>query len=169
MAIISFVACRCSSSGRAPPCQGGGSEFEPRHLLQNKRTAKRLSFCFGFRRPAGGSTLRNFTCSGQVNCPCAKVLPCGQNACAAHDAPPARRAGERSGRGYGSGRVLFLCWVFPFDRRNPSPHVILRPEAEGSAAPVPRAAVVGEDGGRRILRCAQDDGGRNRKPSPVSS
>ena len=26
--------CRCSSSGRAPPCQGGGSEFEPRHLLQ---------------------------------------------------------------------------------------------------------------------------------------
>ena len=83
MAIISFVACRCSSSGRAPPCQGGGSEFEPRHLLQNKRTAERLSFCFGFRRPPGGSTLRNCTCSGQVNCPCAKVLPYGQNACAA--------------------------------------------------------------------------------------
>ena len=28
--------CGCSSSGRAPPCQGGGSEFEPRHPLQNK-------------------------------------------------------------------------------------------------------------------------------------
>ncbi len=25
--------CECSSSGRAPPCQGGGSEFEPRHSL----------------------------------------------------------------------------------------------------------------------------------------
>ena len=28
--------CGCSSSGRAPPCQGGGSEFEPRHPLQKK-------------------------------------------------------------------------------------------------------------------------------------
>ena len=27
------VICGCSSSGRAPPCQGGGSEFEPRHPL----------------------------------------------------------------------------------------------------------------------------------------
>ena len=25
--------CGCSSSGRAPPCQGGGSEFEPRFPL----------------------------------------------------------------------------------------------------------------------------------------
>ena len=29
--------CGCSSSGRAPPCQGGGSEFEPRHPLQKKK------------------------------------------------------------------------------------------------------------------------------------
>ena len=28
------MICGCSSSGRAPPCQGGGSEFEPRHPLQ---------------------------------------------------------------------------------------------------------------------------------------
>ena len=28
--------CGCSSSGRAPPCQGGGSEFEPRSPLQSK-------------------------------------------------------------------------------------------------------------------------------------
>ena len=28
--------CGCSSSGRAPPCQGGGSEFEPRQPLQIK-------------------------------------------------------------------------------------------------------------------------------------
>ena len=27
------MKCGCSSSGRAPPCQGGGSEFEPRHPL----------------------------------------------------------------------------------------------------------------------------------------
>ncbi len=35
-AIITLASCRCgcSSSGRAPPCQGGGSEFEPRHPLQ---------------------------------------------------------------------------------------------------------------------------------------
>ena len=28
--------CECSSSGRAPPCQGGGSEFEPRHSLHQR-------------------------------------------------------------------------------------------------------------------------------------
>ena len=28
------IKCGCSSSGRAPPCQGGGSEFEPRQPLQ---------------------------------------------------------------------------------------------------------------------------------------
>ena len=27
------IICGCSSSGRAPPCQGGGSEFEPRNPL----------------------------------------------------------------------------------------------------------------------------------------
>ena len=31
----------CSSSGRAPPCQGGGSEFEPRRSLQFGVMAKR--------------------------------------------------------------------------------------------------------------------------------
>jgi hypothetical protein len=28
------MCCERSSSGRAPPCQGGGSEFEPRRSLQ---------------------------------------------------------------------------------------------------------------------------------------
>ena len=32
--------CGFSSSGRAPPCQGGGSEFEPRRPLQKKKTLK---------------------------------------------------------------------------------------------------------------------------------
>ena len=31
--------CGRSSSGRAPPCQGGGSEFEPRRPLQNSKTS----------------------------------------------------------------------------------------------------------------------------------
>ena len=30
--------CGFSSSGRAPPCQGGGSEFEPRNPLQLKKS-----------------------------------------------------------------------------------------------------------------------------------
>ena len=29
-----YTSCGRSSSGRAPPCQGGGSEFEPRRPLQ---------------------------------------------------------------------------------------------------------------------------------------
>ena len=32
---IRIAFCGFSSSGRAPPCQGGGSEFEPRNPLQN--------------------------------------------------------------------------------------------------------------------------------------
>ena len=39
--------CGCSSSGRAPPCQGGGSEFEPRHPLhKNKDHPNGWSFVF---------------------------------------------------------------------------------------------------------------------------
>ena len=33
---IGGTICGRSSSGRAPPCQGGGSEFEPRRPLQTK-------------------------------------------------------------------------------------------------------------------------------------
>ena len=36
-----------SSSGRARPCQGRGSEFEPRRPLQNKTPPIRVVFCFG--------------------------------------------------------------------------------------------------------------------------
>ena len=41
-----FVRCGCSSSGRAPPCQGGGSEFEPRHPLHKDRFRKEAVFLF---------------------------------------------------------------------------------------------------------------------------
>ena len=34
------ILCGRSSSGRAPPCQGGGSEFEPRNPLQYGAIAK---------------------------------------------------------------------------------------------------------------------------------
>ena len=37
--------CGFSSSGRARPCQGRGSEFEPRNPLQNKKDAERRLFC----------------------------------------------------------------------------------------------------------------------------
>ena len=43
--------CGCSSSGRAPPCQGGGSEFEPRHPLQNGNIRNAAAFLiFNFIR-----------------------------------------------------------------------------------------------------------------------
>ena len=38
--------CGCSSSGRAPPCQGGGSGFEPRHPLQVKSICNADAFLF---------------------------------------------------------------------------------------------------------------------------
>ncbi len=44
--------CGCSSSGRAPPCQGGGSEFEPRHPLQKITDTIR---CLLFFYPGRGS------------------------------------------------------------------------------------------------------------------
>ena len=40
------VSCGRSSSGRAPPCQGGGSEFEPRRPLQ-RAGAVMLLFPYG--------------------------------------------------------------------------------------------------------------------------
>ena len=40
-------SCECSSSGRAPPCQGGGSEFEPRCPLQLWNSQHRSVSAFG--------------------------------------------------------------------------------------------------------------------------
>ena len=39
-----------SSSGRAPPCQGGGSEFEPRCPLHLKQDTQSWASCFFIRR-----------------------------------------------------------------------------------------------------------------------
>ena len=49
-----------------------------------------LPFVFGFRRPEGGSTLRRFKCSAEVNSACAEVLPAAKRSYGAK-APPARR------------------------------------------------------------------------------
>ena len=49
--LYSLLFCERSSSGRAPPCQGGGSEFEPRRSLQKKKrdSQKAVSLFFGIR------------------------------------------------------------------------------------------------------------------------
>ena len=59
-AIISNVPCGCSSSGRAPPCQGGGSEFEPRHPLHKSSNA--LHWSFLFYTPQDADWRRYFLC-----------------------------------------------------------------------------------------------------------
>ena len=45
--------CGSSSSGRAPPCQGGGSEFEPRHPLQKVRNVTTRSLFHMVPWPSG--------------------------------------------------------------------------------------------------------------------
>ena len=65
--------------------------------------SERMSFCFGFRRPKGGSTLRYLNARGRQSRPSAKVFTCGENACTAHS----RRRPE--GR---VGAVLSACREF---------------------------------------------------------
>ena len=49
----------CSSSGRAPPCQGGGSEFEPRHPLHSGAGfVCLLRFFIETGHPAGFAAIR---------------------------------------------------------------------------------------------------------------
>ena len=42
---IGGTICGFSSSGRAPPCQGGGSEFEPRNPLHKQLTGVHFDSC----------------------------------------------------------------------------------------------------------------------------
>ena len=50
IAIIVTVPRGCSSSGRAPPCQGGGSEFEPRHPLHFNHICRKANVVFLSKR-----------------------------------------------------------------------------------------------------------------------
>ena len=78
-----------------PPC---GRHFSPLRNIdfnrpfQKERHAAGVSFFLGSaaQREAPPFDLK---CSGQVNCPCAKVLACGQNACTAQTRP-GRKAGR---------------------------------------------------------------------------
>ena len=56
--IIQHVRCGCSSSGRAPPCQGGGSECEPRHPLHKSRCESICFFLCPFRLEHSNPTCR---------------------------------------------------------------------------------------------------------------
>ena len=60
------VSCVCgrSSSGRARPCQGRGSEFEPRRPLQKETPSVRM--VFSFWNVAGRLELAASTCAKRV-------------------------------------------------------------------------------------------------------
>ena len=66
------IVCGFSSSGRAPPCQGGGSEFESRNPLQQK--AQGISPCaflfvVSLRKTRTGQPVRVATVRGTVAVP----------------------------------------------------------------------------------------------------
>ena len=66
------IVCGFSSSGRAPPCQGGGSEFESRNPLQQK--AQGISSCaflfvVSLRETRTGQSARIATVRGTVAVP----------------------------------------------------------------------------------------------------
>ena len=98
--VTSHSFCRGSSPNRtrfAGLRFGIGCELESHSIytaamFQKERHDVCGVFLFGFRRPEGGSTLRYFKCSGQMNCPCAEVLPGAKRSYGAK-APPARRPG----------------------------------------------------------------------------
>ena len=85
-------------AGRKKPA--GGRFFSPRVEFPDGSPKRRTRLCrvllFGFRCPEGSSTLRYFNCSGQVNCPYAKVLAFGQNACAAQTRRPTGQGTDTS-------------------------------------------------------------------------
>ena len=61
----SHRTCGFSSSGRAPPCQGGGSEFEPRKPLQRGSLAQ-LGEHLPYKQRVTGSSPVTSTISGPV-------------------------------------------------------------------------------------------------------
>ena len=63
--------CGCSSSGRAPPCQGGGSEFEPRQPLQKQKTCP-LDRFFAFGN--GSEARKGIKPNSPVGCLVARVI-----------------------------------------------------------------------------------------------
>ena len=62
---IGGTICGFSSSGRAPPCLGGGSEFEPRKPLQEKTVCTFVQAVFCFAVGLGAGRRRWGTVSGR--------------------------------------------------------------------------------------------------------
>ncbi len=60
--------CGCSSSGRAPPCQGGGSEFQPRHPLQKKSVPIAGADFFCFNKKNQNKTRNCSLAASPLNC-----------------------------------------------------------------------------------------------------
>ena len=66
------IVCGFSSSGRAPPCQGGGSEFESRNPLQQKAQGEMpcaFLFVVSLRKTRTGQSDRIATVRGTVAVP----------------------------------------------------------------------------------------------------
>ena len=101
---------------------------------QNRRTSERMSFCFGFRRPKGGSTLQRSNCSAEAparGCRLADAAaPLRGPAGFAAGAPPAGRRFRQNGRTM-SARP-FLC--LHKRERSICRHPAVRPSASRRAA-----------------------------------
>ena len=104
--MVIYTRCRCglSSSGRAPPCQGGGSEFEPRRPLQ-----KTCCKCNGFfLYHAGMVELADTQDLGSCGRPC-RFKSCYPHHVGVHSA--------RIGKGRRENACLFLicapCLLLP--------------------------------------------------------
>ena len=70
-------------------CFRTGVQLSPPPPKENAACFDKSHFLLGFA-PVGRSTLRRLKCSGEVNSPCAKVLPVAKRLYGAK-APPARR------------------------------------------------------------------------------
>ena len=104
--------CECSSSGRAPPCQGGGSEFEPRHSLQLRSKERFAPYLI--------------RCHSQVVRQSSAKAPL----------PSSNLGGTSKTKGHPKG----CPFVLGFDRRRRSPPFGLSMLGVGKAAPAPRVS-----------------------------
>ena len=133
------TATRCAGLAvGGPPC---GRHFSSllrnvdfNRPFQSRRTSFRMSFCFGFRRPKGGSTLQRSNCSAEAPARGCRLTdaadPLRGPAGFAAGAPPAGRRFRQNGRTM-SARP-FLC--LHKRERAVCRHPAVRPSASRRAA-----------------------------------
>ena len=111
--------------------------FESHYQLQNKRTsAKQMSFYSGFRRPKGGSTLRDFNARG------------GRSAPAPRFSPAAKTLVRRTCAAVQKGRLAVLL-----QRSRPSKISILTvPSYKGTSAGCPFCLLLLRTGCRQQIK-----------------